>query len=94
MNTASIIIKTNEQTKRDAQQVAQEMGFSLSSVMNAFLKQFVRSKTIHISVSNEVPSQMLTDALHAAKRNREQGKGSPIFDTSEDTIAFLEKQGI
>jgi len=39
-------------------------------------------------------NRVLTDALYAAKNNREQGKGSPVFDKAENIATFLGEQGI
>ena len=52
---AVIILKIDPQTKQDAQAIAEELGFSLSSLINAFLKQLIRNKqvTFTLSSSNE-----------------------------------------
>ncbi len=45
MNTHTILnIKTDKKLKADAQKVAAELGVPLTTVMNSFLKQFVRDK--------------------------------------------------
>jgi addiction module RelB/DinJ family antitoxin len=49
MNTASIFIKTEPKIKEEAEKTAEELGFSLSSILNAFLRQFVKTKTITFS---------------------------------------------
>ena len=49
MNTASIFIKTEPKIKEEAKKTAEELGFSLSSILNAFLRQFVKTKTITFS---------------------------------------------
>lgn len=43
---------------------------------------------------NEKPSEYLIKTLKQARKNRKEGKGSPVFDNAEDAIAYLEKQGI
>ena len=45
-----INIKTDKEVKRNAKRVAEDLGFSLSAVINAYLKQFVRNKEIYFSV--------------------------------------------
>ena len=57
MNTATIFIKTEPKVKEEAQKTAQELGFSLSSILNAFLRQLVKTKTIHFSVAEEKPGK-------------------------------------
>ena len=44
MNTAVINIKTNPSTKIKAQEIARELGFSLSALINGYLKHLVKTK--------------------------------------------------
>ena len=55
MNTQVITIKVDPATKREAQQTADVLGLSLSAVLKGFLKQFIRTKTITFSATNENP---------------------------------------
>jgi phosphoserine phosphatase len=41
----------------------------------------------------EVPNEYFRKALQEAREARKQGKASPIFDTAEEMIAWLHKQG-
>jgi len=41
-----INIKADKEIKKDAQRIAADLGFSLSAVINAYLKQFVRNKEV------------------------------------------------
>lgn len=93
MNTAVINIKTEPQLKAKAQKVAQELGFSLSTLIKGYLKQLVKTKRITFSVDEE-PSEYLLSVIKKAKENRKKGKGSPTFDNAKDAIKWLEKQGI
>jgi hypothetical protein len=43
---------------------------------------------------NETPNEYFKQAIKAAREARKQGKASPIFDTAEEMIAWLHKQGI
>ena len=92
MNTASIFIKTEPKVKAEAQKTAQELGFSLSSVLNAFLRQFVKTKTVHFSVQHEKPSKYLIGLLRQAEEDLKKGETSPKFKTAEGFIEYLHKQ--
>ena len=95
MNTATVNFKTEPEIKEQAQKTAEHLGFTLSSILNAFLKHFIRTKTVHFSDKEEkVPTQYFLDAIKEAKKNLKEGKHSPVFKTGEETIAWLEKQGI
>ncbi len=93
MNTATIFIKTEPKVKAEAQKTARELGFSLSSVLNAFLRQFVKTKTVSFSAKelDEVPNEYFKRAIKKAREDRKQGKVSPIFDSADDAIAWLHR---
>ena len=55
MNTAVINIKTNAKVKSQAQKIASDLGFSLSSLINGYLNQLIKTKTIHFSLTEEIP---------------------------------------
>lgn len=57
MNTAVINIKTDPKLKKQAQNIAAQLGFSLSSLINAYLKQLVRDKTVHYNLVDESPTK-------------------------------------
>lgn len=93
MNTSAIYIKTDPKVKKEAQKVARELGFSLSSLLNAWMRQFINTKTVTFSVGEE-PSEYLKKSIKQARKNWEEGKTSPTFKTGEEAVAWLEKQGI
>lgn len=94
MNTATIFIKTEPKVKAEAQKTAGELGFSLSSVLNAFLRQFVKTKTIHFSTQgiDEIPNARTRAILRQAEADLKKGKTSPKFKTAEGFIEYLHKQ--
>ncbi len=93
MYTAVINIKTEPQTKKKAQQVASEIGVSLSALINAYLKELVRTKKVAFSLDEE-PSPYLIKIMKKAEKNLNEGKGSPIFRTGEEAVKWLEEQGV
>jgi addiction module RelB/DinJ family antitoxin len=92
MNTATIFIKTEPKVKEEAQKTAEELGFSLSSILNAFLRQFVKTKTIHFSVAKEKPNTYLSGLIRQARADLKKGKTSPKFKTAEEFIEYLHQQ--
>ncbi len=90
MNTHTILnIKTDKKLKADAQKVASELGVPLSTVMNAFLKQFVRDKEITLSANQYRPTPYLESILEQAHKEYEAGEFIGPFKTGEDFIAHL-----
>ena len=94
MNYTVVTAKVDPQTKRDAQATAEQLGMPLSVVIKAFLKQFIRTKTVTFSAVGEEPNEYFLSELSQAREDRKKGKASPIFNTGEEAVAWLEKQGI
>lgn len=95
MNTAVINIKTNPETKLKAQEVAKDLGLSLSALINGFLKQLVKTKKVTFNAEeSEEPSEYLIKILKQAEENYKKGNVSPVFDNAKDAIKYLEDQGI
>jgi len=88
MNTAIINIKVSPELKVQAQNLAEELGFSLSSLINACLKQMVRTKTVSFNVTEE-PTDYLLKALEESKKDIKKGRVSPSFNNSEDAVRWL-----
>ena len=53
-----INIKTDKEVKQNAQKVAEELGLSLSAVINAYLKQFVRNKEVHFTTAPRMSAEL------------------------------------
>lgn len=90
MNTAVITVKTPADIKIQAQDAAKELGFSLSSLINAYLRQLIKTKTVHFSL--EEPTPYLLESLQASKRDVEHGYVSPGFTNVDDAIAWLHEK--
>ncbi|KKR27102.1 MAG: hypothetical protein A3C27_00765 [Candidatus Levybacteria bacterium RIFCSPHIGHO2_02_FULL_39_36] len=88
MNTAVINIKTEVSTKKQAQRIASELGVSLSSIINAYLKQFVRTRRIEFDLREE-PSDYLLQSLKESQEDIKAGRVSPKFTNAEDAIKWL-----
>jgi len=56
--TTVINIKTKKEVKENAQKLAQEMGFSLSAVINAYLRQFIRNKELHFTTAPKMSKEL------------------------------------
>jgi addiction module RelB/DinJ family antitoxin len=91
MNTASILIKTDPQLKEKAQKTAEEMGISLTSVINRYLKHFILSKSITFTVKDEIPTQYMIDSLKEAEEDVKKGRVL-TFENPGDELAYLDKE--
>lgn len=88
MQTAVVNVKINPRVKKEAQKVAEELGFSLSSLINGYLKHLVRVKSVNFSLE-ENPSDYMIKSLEESKKDVREGKVSPEFDEIEDAINWL-----
>lgn len=64
---ASVTVRVDEETKKEASAVAEFFGFDLSSVTRAFYRQMVREQRIPLNLSMAQPNQESLDALAEAK---------------------------
>ena len=74
MNTKTMLtVKTDKSLKRAAQIVAEEIGIPLGTLVNSFLRQFVRSREVSFS-SEYIPSKELLISLAEGEREIKSGK--------------------
>ena len=93
MKTAVIHFKTKPIIKTRAQKVADELGFGLSALLNGFLNQLIKTKTIEFSAyPKEEPNEFMIKALKEAEEDLKKGRVSPNFDNAHDAIAWLHKE--
>lgn len=86
-NTKTLItVKTDKSLKQAAQEIASEIGMPLGTLINSFLKQFVRTKEVNFSVSYK-PSPYLARVIAEADKEYKEGK-LPIAHSVEE----LEKE--
>src|SRR3989344_3094059 len=90
MNTAVIITKTEPQVKAKARKVAKDLGISLSSLINAWLRQLIKTKTVVLSAADEEPTQYLLDALRESREDIKAGR-VVSFNTADDTIGYVDE---
>lgn len=91
MNTKVINLKVDAATKRQAQDVAERLGFSLSSILKGYLRNFIKTKTLHFSLveESEEPSDFLIQAIKEAKKDFKQRR-TTVFETPEEEFHYLD----
>ena len=92
MNTV-IHIKSDKKIKEQAQKTAQELGLSLSAVINAQLRQFVRTKSLFVWEEARPMSRKLERELKKVEDDIKTGKNifGP-FRTAEELVNHLKRQ--
>ena len=87
MRTSVLSIKIDPKVKSEAQKVADQLGFSLSAIVNASLKNLARSKTVFYSLLE--PTPLLKNAINSARRDRARGKSIGPFYSSQEIMESL-----
>lgn len=90
MNVTSIHVKIEADIKNQAQKTAEELGLSLSAVMKALLKQFIRTQRLSVGLGEE-PSEYMIEALRKSDKEYKTGNTSPSFPNAEDSFKWLDK---
>jgi addiction module RelB/DinJ family antitoxin len=90
MNTTSIHVKLQADMKDQAQKTAEELGLSLSAVMKALLKQFIRTQRLSVGVGEE-PSAYMIEALSQSDKEYRQDNTSPSFTNAKDSFKWLDE---
>lgn len=90
MNTAVINVKVNPLIKMKAREVAEELGFSLSALIKAYLRDLVRTKAVRFSAVSEEPSPYLLKALRESEADRKAGRVIS-FSSPDKALKYLDK---
>ncbi len=91
MNTAVINIKTDPTLKKQVQRKAQDLGLSLSSVINVYLRKFLTARTVEFS--DDVRLELTPWAKRMLKQSEKDTKAgfvSPTFSNVKNSIAWLD----
>lgn len=85
-----INIKADKEVKDHAQQLAGELGLSLSAVVNAQLKQFIRSRSVYFSAIPRV-SPGLESLLGMVEKDLKVGENlsRPLW-SAEEVAEYLD----
>jgi hypothetical protein len=72
--------------------MANRLGLSLSSILNAYLRQFIRTKTLHLTLREDVEEDApLYESIATAQSNFR--KGDVIaFEHPSDAVTYLRKK--
>ncbi|MDA2922639.1 type II toxin-antitoxin system RelB/DinJ family antitoxin [Patescibacteria group bacterium AH-259-L07] len=84
-----INIKTDKEIKIKAQKIAKELGLPLSTVVNAYLKEFVRERSVRFSVEPEVRPEVGKLLKQASKDYKERKNIRGPFITADEAIKHL-----
>ncbi|MBR3234828.1 MAG: type II toxin-antitoxin system RelB/DinJ family antitoxin [Atopobiaceae bacterium] len=64
---ASVTVRVDDQTKREAAEIVEDFGFDLSSVTRAFYRQIVREHRIPLTLSYPEPNDESLESIRDAE---------------------------
>lgn len=86
-----ITVKTDADTKKAAQELAKDLGLTLNSLINSYLKQVVVTRKVELYAPERMTPK-LEKLLEEAEEEIKQGQTFGPFDTVEEMRQSLESQ--
>ena len=85
-----IHVKANKEIKENAQKLAKELGLSLSDVINASLRTFIRTRTVIFSDSPQMTPEFEKHLEKIEEDIKHHRNLVGPFETSEEMDKFLD----
>lgn len=89
MNKTVINIKAEKEVKTKAQKIAKELGVPLSTVINAYLKEFIRTREVRISLQPQLRPEIEKILKTASDDFKNDKNISPAFSTAKEIDKYL-----
>ena len=84
MATVNTSIKIDEETKKEAQKLFKDLGLSLSTAINIFLKQAIREKGIPFYINSLPENSELAQAFEEAKQIKKNPLNYKSYSSPEE----------
>ena len=85
-----INIKTDKEVKENAQKIAKDIGLSLSNVINASLRNFIRTREVYFSAIPRMTPEFERLVGKIEKDIKGKKNLSPSFSSSEKINDYLD----
>ena len=85
-----INIKTDKEVKDKAQKIAKELGLPLSTVVNAYLKEFVRDREVKFSLEPRPRPEVEKLIVQASGDYKKRKNIVGPFSNAEEVAAYLD----
>ena len=87
--TSPINVMVDSKTKEDANRILKDLGLSMSTAINLFLKQVIKNDGLPFEVKNRKPSKELIEALKEADdiiKNPDKYKGYTNMEELKESL--------
>ena len=81
--SSTITVRVDDKVKKESSDIFKEVGMDMSTAINVFLKQVIRSNGIPFPVSADVPNATTLEAIRDAEKG-EMASFSSIDELMED----------
>lgn len=81
--SSTITIRVEENVKKEANNIFKEVGMDMSTAINIYLKQVIRSNGIPFPISADIPNAVKLNAIKEAEKG-EMASFSSIDELMED----------
>ena len=71
MKTVNVTFRVDDELKKQADTLFDELGMSLSTAFNVFLRQAVREQQIPFHISKNVPNAVTLAAMESAEKDED-----------------------
>mgnify|MGYP001592061418 FL=1 len=85
-----INIKADKGVKESAQKIAADMGLPLSTVVNAYLKEFIRERAVRFSLEPQLRPAVEKELLRAKEDYKDGRSLSPTFSSAKKANTYLD----
>ncbi|MBE6397316.1 MAG: type II toxin-antitoxin system RelB/DinJ family antitoxin [Lentisphaerae bacterium] len=89
MATANLTVRIDAGIKNDAEKLFEDLGMSISTAFNIFLRQAVRAQAIPFTISRGIANRTTLAAMREAEQIASDSS-APSFATRESLVASLE----
>lgn len=85
----TLLIKLKKDVKKEAAKLASEMGLPLSTLINSFLKNFIREKKVTFSAEPEVSKKKLKQWAKATEEYKKHPERFKVAHSAEELMRDL-----
>lgn len=89
MSKTLLNVKTDKETKEEAKKIAKELGVPLSTVVNAYLKEFVREKSIRLILEPQLRPEVEKILARASQDYKNKKNVSKDFSVPSEALKYL-----
>ncbi|OGD25819.1 hypothetical protein A2819_02145 [Candidatus Azambacteria bacterium RIFCSPHIGHO2_01_FULL_40_24] len=85
-------VKVDKEEKEKAKQIALQMGVPLSTIINAHLREFIRTREFSVRLDPVLKPEVEKELIRMSKEYHKNPKSAYSFNSATEAIKFLRKK--